>query len=380
MGRIHKLTTSKVASAKVEGLYGDGGGLHLRVARGGSRSWVFRYQRDFRKHDLGLGPYPERSLAEAREIAFEMRRKLINGLDPKEVRRVTPKERTPTFFECASAYMAAQESGWTAKHSEDWRRGLAHASALGPMLVTTVDSAAVLKVLTPIWEEKRATASRLRGRIETVIGFATARGYRTGDNPARWEILKHSLSNGRSIQHFDAMPYKDVPAFLVRLRQLDSIRAPGLEFVILTATRTSETTGALWSEIDGDIWIIPGSRMKAGKEHRVPLSHAAMAIIEKQRAIRHSNFIFPGRSGGQIGPTGLRDAMVLAGGTGTVHGFRSAFRDWAAEETHCPNHVVEQALAHTIGSAVEAAYRRGDLLEKRRQLMNDWAAFCGGVS
>jgi integrase len=299
-----------------------------------------------------------------------------------------------TFRECALAYIQSHRAGWSnAEHSKQWPTSLERYAypAIGDLPIDAIDLGLVLKVVEPIWSTRPETASRVRGRIESILDWATVRGYRTGENPARWRGHLESLLptpakakraarsvNGRS-EHHVALPYAEIAAFMVALRQQKGIAARALELAILTAARAGEILGARWDEIDraNRLWAIPGDRMKARKEHRVPLSDAAMAIIDKMAEIRQADLVFPGRYGRGMAAVGmLAVARKTAGARVTTHGFRSTFRDWAAERSSFPHEVAEMALGHTVGDAVERAYRRGDLFEKRRQLAEAWARYC----
>jgi integrase len=395
--RLRNALTALSVKNAGPGRHADGGGLHLLVKEGGARSWVFRFMLNGKSRDIGLGAAGAggMSLADARDGATALRLKVKAGIDPLSERQEAEARAKAaaqasvavivTFEDAADAYIAANGDSWrNAKHRQQWENTLATYvyPAIGCMPVADVDTPHVLRILEPIWKAKAETASRLRGRIETVLDSAKARGYRQGENPARWrghlaQILpaRAKLSRG----HHKAMPYEDVPAFLTQLRARKAVAALALEFVILTAVRTGEAIGASWSEVDLDksIWSIPASRMKAGKEHRVPLSPRAVAILESLQPIG-SPYLFPSSRGGKL--SGMAMAMLLRRMSVdvTVHGFRSSFRDWVAECTSVSHEVAEMALAHTIGSAVERAYRRGDLFDKRRQLMADWAAYCSG--
>ena len=391
---LNRLSTLKVDKAKQPGMYADGGGLYLRVAEGGSKQWIFRYVANGRLRDMGIGPCHTFTLAEARERATEQRKLRLSGIDPIAHKRAqqgaaaAESARAMTFRQCAIGFMRDNEKKWThPKHRQAWETTLTKYvnPKLGELPVGLIDTPLVLEVIKPLWARIPETASRLRGRIESVLGWATVHGYRSGDNPARWEKhLDQALPARAEVakkEHHAALPYTQVAAFMGKLRQDSSVMARCLEFITLTACRLGEATGATWDEIDFEArtWMIPADRMKAGKEHKVPLSGAAIALLKDMAAIRHSDYIFPGyKHGRPLGHNGLWVVAKRAGGADiTVHGLRSTFRDWAAELTNYPNHVVEQALAHAIPNAVEAAYRRGDLFEKRRRLMDAWAEFCG---
>ena len=389
-----KLSALKVAKATKRGMYGDGAGLWLRVASPGVRSWSFRYQIARRVREMGLGPLHSVSLAEARERVARYRKQLLDGIDPMEARdaeRAQAKlaaRRSMTFQQCAEIYIEAHRAGWRSeKHASQWEATLATYAhpIVGDIAVQEIDLPIVMQVLEPLWRSKTETASRLRGRIEAVLDWAKVRGYRQGDNPARWrghlENLLPARAKVRRVQHHRALPYQEMGAFMAELRAQEGVAARALEFVVLTSARTSEVLGARWDEINltEATWTIPGQRMKGGRQHRVPLSDAALVIVEQARPLAAGDhLIFPGRKRNTplSGPS-MRHVLERMGRKGvTVHGFRSCFNDWASESTSYANEVIEMALAHAVGDKVEAAYRRGDLFEKRRRLMNDWARFC----
>ena len=392
---LGRLSAVRVQSARKRGYYGDGGGLYLRVALGGAKGWIFRYGGG-RRRDMGLGGYPAIGLAKARELAGDCRSVLAAGLDPiaarneKRAAAAVEAAKAMTFADCATAYINAHEVGWrNPKHRQQWKNTLATyvSPVVGKLPVSAVDAGLVLKVLEPIWTKKPETASRVRGRMEAVLDWAKARGYRTGENPARWRgHLDHLLpakAKVRKVEHHAALPYARIGAFLTAVRKQNGIAARALEFLVLTATRTGETLGATWNEVDlsAKLWTIPAARMKAGKEHRVPLSDATLAVLQQMQEIRHSDYVFPG--GRDHRPLSEMSLLMLLRRMGhgdiTAHGFRSTFRDWAAERTTFPREVAEMALAHAIPEAVEAAYRRGDLFDKRKKLMAAWAEYCGKV-
>jgi integrase len=382
-------TAKEVEKFTARGRYACGHGLYLQVSEWGTRSWIFRYQRDGRAVHLGLGSVIYVPLATARDRAFKLRQGLIAGADPLEAKRAeraaaqTAAIKTRTFRECAEAYIAAHEAGWrNGSSSEQWLQSLRDYvfPKLGVLPVGDIDTALVLSVLEPIWKTRTETASRVRGRIESILDWAKTRGLRSGENPARWrghlENLLPAPSKVRRVQHYAALSYTEMSSFVVDLRRQAGIAARALEFLILTATRAGEVMDARWPEIDlaQRAWVVPGSRMKTGKEHRVPLSDRAIEILEQLP--RESEHVFPGRNGGALSGHALLRVLERMNRGETVHGFRSSFRDWAAEETNYPNHVVEMALAHAISGEVEKAYRRGNLFEKRRRLMDDWARYC----
>lgn len=382
---LNKLTSRKVETAK-PGRYGDGGGLWLVVSPSGAKKWVFRFTRGGRATEAGLGSVNAVSLSRAREKAAEARAMVADGVNPIEAKREGRRlaARTPTFGEVADAVIEAKAAGWrNAKHRSQWRATLeTYAAPLRSKPVDQIDTAAVLAVLTPIWNEKPETASRVRGRIEAILDAAKVRGYRAGENPAAWRGHLSLILGDRSRRsrgHFDAMPYSDVPAFMERLRKTDSVTALALEFIVLTAARAGEALGATWSEVDFDakVWIVPAGRMKAEREHRTPLSDRALAILQKLHTARTNEFVFPGRDRGKHASPSAVGALLrrMEAGEATVHGFRSSFRDWTGDVTHFPREVAEAALAHAVGDKAEQAYRRSDALEKRRALMAAWAAY-----
>jgi len=394
MGRqVEKLSTLAVSRAKTRGYLGDGGGLYLQVTASGSKSWVFRFKDHGRLREMGLGSVHAIGLAEARKRAAACRQMRLDGTDPIAVKKAGKLKakleaaRAMTFRQCAEAYIEAHKAGWqNAKHAAQWSSTLKTYAypVFGALPVQAVDVALIAKVLEPIWNTKTETASRLRGRIERVLDWATVRGYRQGDNPARWRGHLDQLLPARSrvhkVQHHAALPYAEVGQFMADLREQDTTSALALEFLILTATRTAEVIEATWTEIDLDaaVWTIPPERMKAKKEHRVPLSKPALAILKRLHKHRAGEFVFMGTKPGKpLSNVALLTLLERLGRSGlTVHGFRSTFRDWCAERTNFPREVAEHALAHSLADRVEAAYRRGDLFEKRRRLMVEWGKFC----
>jgi integrase len=384
---------ARVRKATKPGMLADGGGLYPRVGPTGGKSWVYRYRRDGRLHDVGLGPLHTVGLADARQRALECRQTRLVGIDPLEKRRAgraAAKLEAATalsFDACAEAYITAHRAGWrNARHAAQWPTTLkdyVH-PVFGDLPVQAIDVGLVMKVLEPIWAKKTETANRVRGRIESILDWATARGYRQGENPARWrghlENLLPKKTKVKRVEHHAALAYTEIGAFMPELRERESVAASALEFLILTGARTGEVIGAQWSEINiaERLWIVPGHRMKSGREHRVPLSDAAMAVLEKMVAVRHGDNVFPGSKVGRpISSSALLVTLRRMDREGlTVHGFRSTFRDWCAEQSNFPAEVAEMALAHAVSDKVEAAYRRGDLFEKRRQLAEAWARFC----
>jgi integrase len=401
MARTGKLSAMEVAKAKGPAVLHDGGGLYLRVSETGTKSWVFRFQLDGKRRDMGLGPFPEISLAEAREKALAHRKQRHDGIDPlaakaaqRQAQRLSAAKGR-TFREAADEFIGRNEAGWrNAKHRQQWRNTLATYvyPVLGELLVAAIDTELVVQVLDPIWAEKPETASRVRGRIEAVLDAATVRGFRQGPNPAQWKgNLAHLLparARVRKAAHHAALPFDEMPAFLAALQARSGMAARALEFAIFTAGRTAEVLGATWGEVDLDarVWTVPAKRMKSSREHRVPLSGPALALLEKLRPfalIRNGGPdpaapVFPGprRALQMSNMTMLMLLRRMKRDDLTAHGFRSTFSDWAAERTAYPREVVEMALAHAVDNKVEAAYRRGDLFEKRCKLMEAWAGFC----
>jgi integrase len=391
-----RLTALKVEKAKQSGMYADGGGLYLQVTAGGA-SWVYRYMLNGRAREMGLGPLALFGLSEARAKALDARRLRHEGIDPIEARKAARMRerldaaRAMTFKQCAQAYIKSHRTGWrNGKHAAQWEATLATYAepVIGGLPVHAIDTALALKVLEPIWTEKPETASRVRGRIESILDWAKVRGYRSGENPARWrghlDKLLPARGKVRKVVHHAALPYSELPGFLVTLCEQQGIAARALELTILTAARTGETIGARWSELDlrDKSWTVPAVRMKAQREHRIPLSARALTILQEMQTLRPDGdpeaFVFPGgRLGRPLSNMAMTELLRRMGrGNITVHGFRSSFRDWAAERTGFASEAVELALAHAVGSKVEAAYRRGDLFEKRRRLMQQWATFC----
>lgn len=390
---IEQLSATGLPS-KDPGLHHDGRGLYLQVKRGG-RSWVLRYMLNGRARHMGLGPYPDVTLAEARKAATECRSLLRDGVDPIEMRQrrrqaaILEAAQAITFEECASRLIDAHKAGWrNAKHAAQWSSTLETYAypVIGSLPVQAIDTGLVMKVLEPIWHVKPETATRVRQRIEAVLDWAKARNYRSGENPAQWrghlDKLLPKPSKVRAVRHHEAMPYAELPEFFEVLAKRDTMSAKALAFTILTAARSGETRGATLGEIDfkNTVWTIPGERTKSGREHRVPLSSEALALL---RSLKHlgddkDDLLFPNRRGRPLSDTAMRKYLQEdLGKPGlTVHGFRSTFRDWAAEQTNVPREVAEAALAHVLRNKTEAAYQRGDMLARRRELMDLWAKYC----
>ena len=362
------------------GRHADGDGLYLNVKASGAKSWIFMWKVAGKRTEIGLGSANAVSLLMAREKAQKAREALARGNAPRTVFK--PSEGIPTFGKTSDDLIATMEGSWrNDKHKAQWRMTMQeYCKPIRNLAVDKIDTNHVLSVLKPLWTSRPETASRLRGRIEAVLAAATANGHRTGPNPAQWRNHLDRLLPKRtklSKGHHAAMPFGQLPAFVAKLRDNKSMSALALEFAILTAARSGEVYGAIWQEFDLEaaIWIIPANRMKAAEEHRVPLSQRALEIIKQLSEHKTSDYVFAGRSNKPM--SNMAMSMLLrdmAPGT-TVHGMRSAFRDWAGEMTHFPREVAEMALAHKVGDQTERAYRRGDALEKRRELMNEWYNF-----
>ncbi len=384
MGRASKkLSAIQVKAVTKTGRHGDGDGLYLNVAAGGSKSWVFLWMKEGRRREMGLGAFPAVGLADARVKAENCRRIIAAGGDPLATRT---QDKPKTFGEAADAFVASMEGGWrNDKHAAQWRMTLgdAYCKSIRTVPVGDIGTEDVLKILTPIWLKKAETASRLRGRIERVLDFAKIKGWRSGENPALWRgHLKNALPPRQKLQrgHHAAMPYSQVPAFVARLQGTEAMAARALEFLILTAARSGEVLGATWAEFDLDdaLWTIPATRMKAGRVHRVPLCDRALAIVTQLSELRVNEYVFAGEKKDRpLSSMSLSMLMRrLKVEAATPHGFRSSFRDYAGDETTFPREVAEAALAHEIGNVTETAYRRSDALSKRRKLMENWEAFC----
>ncbi len=399
-----RLSALQVSKLTKPGLYGDGGGLTLQITATGAKSWLFRYMVAGKPYGMGLGPTHAVSLAEARQKALEARKLLVDGINPlvakkqKQLADALAAAKMMTFDQCAEAYIQTHKAGWkNAKHADQWTNTLkTYASpVLGHLPVADVDTGLVVKCLAPIWEGKTETASRLRGRIESVLDWATTSGYRSGENPARWkghlENLLATISRSSRTRNHPSLPWQRIAAFMAALRAREGVSARAVEFCILTASRSGEVRGARWAEFDlaGKVWTIPAERMKARREHEVPLSDAALALLESMQ--KDGEIVFAGIKGQPLSDMSLtavirrmnggdKAVWVDANGDGvTVHGFRSTFRMWAAETTNYPREVAEHALAHQLPDAVERAYQRGSQFTKRASLMADWAACCATV-
>lgn len=398
--KINRLTPVAIKNAK-PGRHGDGGSLYLLVKPDGRKTWTFRYRDRLtgKLRDKGLGPTWDVGLPEARERAAQLRRQLRDGIDPidsanqAKLKARTEHAKRVTFGWCAAQYIEVHKAGWSnPKHAAQWDSTLrTYCAPLWPLDVAAVDTGLVMRCLEPIWQTKTETASRLRGRIESVLAWATVRKYRSGDNPAAWrnhlDQLLPKRSKVQKVEHRPALPYAGIAEFMAQLRQRQGLAARVLELQILTATRPGEAAGAQWEEIDLEaaMWIIPGERMKAGKEHRIPLSDAAVKLLRsllpvlKGKPVTPTGNVFPGVRGKPI-TTDAGMALLKEMQPGiTAHGFRSTFRDWAGETTAHPREVVEAALAHHLKDKAEAAYARGTLLQRRKVLMDDWAGYCATI-
>jgi integrase len=382
MGRqFNKLTARKVETLTKPGRHSDGGGLYLNVTQSGAKSWLFMYRCAGRRREMGIGSARDVPLVQARRLATEARQHLACGYDPLAMRA---KPRSMTFGDAAAALIESMSPSWrNAKHRAQWIMTLkVYCAALSSRSVEDVSTDDVLGVLKPLWLTKPETAARLRGRLERTLDFAKARGMRSGENPARWRGHLDALLPKRAKLtrgHHKALPFDDVPAFVEQLRRSEAFGSVALEFAIITGARSGEVLGARWSEMDVNarLWTVPASRMKGGREHRVPLSDRAMQILAAMEAKRVSDFVFPGvKAGRGLSVMALEMVVRRMKVDVTVHGFRSTFRDWTGERTAFAREIAEAALAHLVGDEVERAYRRGDALDKRRTLMDSWAEFC----
>jgi len=396
MAETDLLSAAKIKALKAPGDYLDGRGLYLQVRNETSKSWLLKYSIDNRAREMGLGSAFDFTLAEARDMRDQFRKLAKQGIDPIDHRRAQKAEkaldraRALTFKEACTRYIAANRSGWkNIKHASQWEATLKTYAypAIGALPMQAIDTALVMKVLDPIWSTKPETASRVRGRIESVIAAAKARGEFKGENPATWkghlDKLLPKTSKVRKVENHAALPYADLPAFIMDLRQREGIAAAAMEFLILTAARTGEVLGATWDELDlrKSVWTIPGPRMKSGRDHQVPLSAPALAVLERMSKIANGgNSVFFGQSSGRsLSNMALLVLLRRMKRTDiTSHGFRSTFRDWAAERGY-QEAVAEAALAHTVKDPVVAAYRRTTFFELRKKMMDDWAAFATGT-
>jgi integrase len=378
------LTARQVETMKTPGDHADGNGLYMRVKPSGMKTWLFRYQVNGHRHAMGLGSTRLKSLAQAREKSYELALKISDGIDPIQERKVLERKTSITFMDAAARYIKVMRPSWkNVKHAQQWQNTLdKYCTPIADLPVDKIDSYLVMQCLEPIWAVIPETASRIRGRMEKILDWSRVNGYREGENPARWSgHLDQSLPRKtkiRTVKGHASMPYTELPQFWPVLNLLQGLGARALEFTILTACRTSEVLNAKWQEIDepSQIWTIPAERMKAGKEHRVPLSNATLSLLNALKNQQRGDLIFPGqkRNHSLSNMTMLKVLQRLEHAY-TPHGFRSTFRTWISEKTNHVHEVAEAALAHTIGDKVVAAYQRGDLFEKRRQLMLDWADY-----
>jgi integrase len=391
MAKVDLLSAAKVKSLKAPGDYLDGRGLYLQVRSESSKSWLLKFSMRKRAREMGLGSAFDFTLADARDTRDKYRKLIKVGVDPiahrkaEESARAADRAKALTFKQAATRYIASNRAGWkNIKHAAQWEATLAAYAfpLIGALPVQAVDTGLVMAVLDPIWSTKSETANRVRGRIETVLDAAKARGEYVGENPARWkghlETLLPKRSKVSKVQNHPALPYADLPTFMMDLREREGIAAAAMEFLILTVARTGEVLGTTWDELDlrKSVWTIPGERMKNGKEHQVPLGGPAVAVLERMRKITNGEHVFFGQSSGR--PLSNMALLVLLRRMKrtdiTSHGFRSTFRDWAAERGY-PDAVAEAALAHSVSDAVVAAYQRTTFFELRKKMLEDWAAF-----
>ena len=401
--QLHRLSALRVTKLTKPGLYGDGGGLSLQITANGVKSWLLRFMVAGKPFGMGLGPTHTVSLVEARQKALDARKLLISGINPliakqqSQIAAALANAKMMSFDQCAKAYILAHKASWkNAKHLEQWTNTLnTYASPVfGYLPVADIDTGLVMKCLAPIWESKTETASRIRGRIESVLGWATTSGYRTGENPARWkghlENLLATIGKSSRTKHHPSLPWHRIGAFMAALRGREGVAARAVELAILTACRSGEVRDARWTEFDttGKVWTIPAERMKAKREHQVPLSNAAIDLLKSIPISRETDVVFTGTKGQPL--SGMSMTAVIRrmndsdkprwedanGDRITVHGFRTTFRMWTAETTSYPREVAEHALAHQLPDAVERAYQRGSQFAKRTGLMTDWSVYC----
>jgi integrase len=392
MAKSNLLTATFCRNIKEPGLYADGNGLFLNVSKSGSKSWLLRYRWQGKRPEIGLGSYIDIPLAEARDKMGDCRKLIRKGIDPRQRDKATGDATVPTFKDCAAQFIKAKRSEWSnLKHQAQWEATLKTYAdpTIGPLPVDQIDLEHILAILTPIWESKTETATRVRGRIERVLSWAIVKGYRRPPNPALWrgnlDMVLPQPTKVKKATHYAALPYADLPALWNQITASDSVSSKALQLAILTTARTIEIIGAQWSEIDLDakVWTVPSKRMKAKREHRVPLTQTALDLLETIPHIDNSPFLFPGQRGN---PHISNMAMLyflkrdLQRPDLTVHGFRSTFKDWAAETTTFPGELSEAQLAHAIANKAQAAYERGDKLERRRELLTAWEAYLLGIA
>ena len=390
-----ELSPLSISRLKEPGLWAVGGvaGLYLHVNDRGARSWILRVVVGDKRRDMGLGGYPDIGVADARQKAREARLKIEQGIDPILLRKQAKSElmalqaTDKTFEQAAGEYIKIHADSWSNdKHRKQWESTLAAYAfpVVGKLSLRHIRQEHILKILEPIWTTKTETATRVRGRIESILDWAKVKGLRTGENPAAWKgHLDHMLpapTRLKNVEHLAAVPVREMPGFMVKLRQASGTAAQALEFLILTAARSGEVRGITWQEVslEDALWIVPAERMKMKKEHRVPLSDRAMSILKSQPRIDENPLVFPAPRGSQMSDATMSAVLKRMGVDATVHGFRSSFRDWCGDYTNYPRDLAEQCLAHGADDPVEAAYRRGDALERRREIMNEWSKFVAG--
>lgn len=384
---VHRLTVAEARAIRKPGRHSDGAGLYLRVRKSGSRSWIFQHGKNGKYSEIGLGSFDHVTLADARAKSKDLADRVHKGLPLVEI--VPDDEQVPTFLECVERFLEAKECGWkNDKHRAQWHMTLKkYGKPLHNMEVTDIRTAHVLNVIEPIWLSKNETASRLRGRIEAVMDYAKAMGWRSGENPAGWrgnlKLLLPQYSKVKHVKHHAAMSVEDIPAFMRELRERKAIVARLLEFIILTAARSGEARFATWDEIDLErgVWTVPKVRMKMGKEHQVPLSSSVLSLLENMKIYSSGGYIFEHPIKTDAFSINATRALLkrMREERLTTHGFRSTFRDWAGDKTYHQRELIESALAHRLKDKAEAAYRRSSALEKRRHLMQDWDDYSAGM-
>ena len=390
-----ELSPLSISRLKEPGLWAVGGvaGLYLHVNARGARSWILRVVVGDKRRDMGLGGYPDIGVADARQKAREARLKIEQGVDPILLRKQAKSElmalqaTDKTFEQAAGEYIKIHAESWSNdKHRKQWESTLAAYAfpVVGKLSLRHIRQEHVLKILEPIWTKKTETATRVRGRIESILDWAKVKGLRSGENPAAWKgHLDHMLpapTRLKKVEHLTAVPVREMPDFMIKLRQAAGTAAQALEFLILTAARSGEVRGITWQEVslEDALWVVPAERMKMKREHRVPLSDRAVAILKSQPRIDENPLVFPAPRGSQMSDATMSAVLKRMGVHATVHGFRSSFRDWCGDYTNYPRDLAEQCLAHGADDPVEAAYRRGDALERRREIMNEWSKFVAG--
>ncbi len=395
--KVNQLSALKIKSITTAGYHLDGAGLHLKVTPAGTKSWIFKYALNKKTVEMGLGSIDDVGLAEARDAVQTYRKMLLQGIDPKSdrdsQRLLRNEQQSQTFEKCASAFIESKRSGWSnTKHADQWTNTLtAYAyPVIGQLAPVDVTVGHLMQILAPVWSTKHVTATRVRSRIEQILDYARVLGYRSGENPARYQgnlkTLLPAVSKREISKHFDSMPFEQVPEFMIKLRQMSGVAAQALQFTILTAARSGETRGATWEEIQGSTWVVPASRMKAGITHHVPLSKQTMALLDHMRNGRTNptGLIFPGSAQDKVMSDSTMSAVLKRMGVKgvTVHGFRSSFRIWCSESSarSFGDRAAEFALAHGLQSKVEASYQRSTLFDIRQQLMQAWADYADTVA